>query len=111
MPRLPRFDLPGYSLRVVQRGNNRRAVFFEDSDYRAYLDWLKKGARHYGVAVHAWCLMTNHVHLLVTPQVRQAVPRLLAYLGRHYVSYINHLSGRATSAIGLRHHSGMAPPM
>lgn len=70
MPRLPRFDLPGYPLHVVQRGNNRQAVFFEDSDYRAYLEWLGPGARQYGVAVRAWCLMIKHVHLLVTPRER-----------------------------------------
>lgn len=97
MPRPPRFDLPGIPRHVVQRGNNRQAVFFDEPDYRAYLDWLGEGVRHYCVAVHAWCLMTNHIHLLVTPLRSGALPKLFAYLGRHYVSYINHLYGRTGS--------------
>jgi putative transposase len=57
MPRPPRFDLPGVPRHIVQRDNNRQSVFFDETD-----DWLGKATRHYGVAVHAWCLMTNHVH-------------------------------------------------
>ena len=88
MPRLPRFDLPGLPQHVVQRGHDRRAIFFDDSDYLAYLEWLAKGRRVYGVAIHAYCLMTNHVHLLVTPSGKGALPRLMQYLGRHYVGEI-----------------------
>lgn len=97
MPRPPRFDLPGIPRHIVQRGNNRQAVFFDESDYRAYLEWLGKGARHYCVEVHAWCLMTNHIHLLVSPLRSGALPKLFAYLGRHYVGYINHVYGRTGS--------------
>ena len=57
MPRPPRFDLPGVPRHIVQRGNNRQSVFFDETDYRAYLEWLGKAVRHYGVAVHAWCLI------------------------------------------------------
>ena len=97
MPRPPRFDLPGIPRHVVQRGNNRQVVFFHQTDYQAYLEWLGKGVRHYGVAVHAWCLMTNHVHLLVTPLRSGALPKVFAYLGRHYVGYINRVYGRTGS--------------
>ncbi len=97
MPRPPRFDLPGIPCHVMQRGNDRRAVFFDQPDYRVYLEWLGKGARDYCVAVHAWCLMTNHTHLLVTPLRSGALPKLFAYLGRHYVGYINRTYRRTGS--------------
>lgn len=64
MPRKPRFYVPGMPVHVVQRGNNRQAIFFEDGDYSAYLSWLKEGAERYLYSIHAWVLMTNRVHLL-----------------------------------------------
>jgi hypothetical protein len=67
MPRKPRFYLPRVPVHAVQRGNCRQAVFFCDEDYTAYLNWLQEGAERHGCAIHAWVLMTNHVHLLVTP--------------------------------------------
>ena len=70
MPRKPRFYLPGIPAHVIQRGNSRQAVFFSDEDYAAYLDWLKEGAEKDGCALHADVLMTNHVHLLMTPELR-----------------------------------------
>ena len=66
MPRPPRIAVPGIALHVVQRGNNRQAVFFHESDYEAYLDRLFESAERYEVSVHAYVCMTNHVHLLVT---------------------------------------------
>jgi putative transposase len=90
MPRLPRFNLPGIPQHVVQRGNNRQAVFFDESDYRAYLDWLGKGCQAYRVSVHAYVLMTNHVHLLLTPGLSGGIGRLMQFIGRHYVQYVNH---------------------
>lgn len=95
MPRLPRFNLPGIPQHVVQRGNNRQAIFFDDSDCFAYLEWLGQGARAYGVSVHAYVLMTNHVHLLLTPGVSGGIGRLMQFLGRHYVQYINHTYRRS----------------
>lgn len=94
MPRPPRPDLPGIPLHVFQRGVDRQPVFFVDADYLAYLDWLGKSAAHYGVEIHAWCLMTNHVHFLVTPRRPRALSLTLASLGRQYVPYINHVYGR-----------------
>jgi putative transposase len=94
MPRLPRFTLPGIPQHVVQRGNNRQAIFFDESDHLAYLEWLGKGRRAYRVEVHAYVLMTNHVHLLLTPRVARGIGRLMQYLGRHYVAYINRVYGR-----------------
>ena len=67
MARLPRNVIPGLPVHVVQRGNNRQAVFFAESDYRFYVDSLVLASEHSGCAVHAYALMTNHVHMLVTP--------------------------------------------
>ncbi len=89
MPRKPRFFLPGIPVHAVQRGNNRQAVFFDETDYRFYLEWLKKAAEKYGCRVHAYVLMTNHVHLLVTPEHKESLSRLFQYVGRYYVCYIN----------------------
>ena len=67
MGRLPRYEVPGVPQHVIQRGNNRQPIFADDGDYRAYLGWLGLAAAEHGVAIHAYVLMTNHVHLLVTP--------------------------------------------
>jgi len=89
MPRKPRFFLPGIPVHVVQRGNNRQAVFFADDDCRAYLGWLEEACQRYGCEVHAYVLMTNHVHLLMTPCERDSVSRAMQYVGRRYVPYVN----------------------
>jgi len=103
MPRKPRFYLPGVPAHIVQRGNNRQAVFFADGDYRAYLGWLHEGAIRHGCAVHAYVLMTNHVHLLVTPQARDSISRVIQYVGRRYVTYLNHKYGRSGTLWEGRH--------
>ncbi len=95
MPRKPRFFLPDVPAHVVQRGNNRQPVFFADDDYRAYLGWLAEAAGRYGCAVHAYVLMTNHVHLLVTPETRASISRMMQYVGRRYVPYVNRVYGRS----------------
>jgi len=97
MPRKPRFFLPDLPVHVVQRGHSREPVFFEDSDYRAYLDWLTEAATRYECAIHAYVLMTNHVHLLVTPRDQEGVSRLMQYVGRRYVPYVNHTYGTSGS--------------
>ncbi|HET7313254.1 transposase [Salinisphaera sp.] len=89
MPRLPRFHLIGVPQHVVQRGNNRQACFFDPDDYRFYLDRLQNAAAAAGVDVHAYVLMTNHVHLLVTPQRDSAVSKMMQSIGRSYVQYVN----------------------
>lgn len=67
MPRKPRFFLPGVAVHIVQRGHSRNPVFFENSDYQFSLDLLYDASRLHKCAIHAYVLMTNHVHLLVTP--------------------------------------------
>ena len=89
MARLGRYFLPDQPLHVIQRGNNREAVFFCDTDYERYRAWLGEAAAHHGCAIHAYVLMTNHVHLLATPRDPDSLPRLMQSLGRRYVRSIN----------------------
>ena len=89
MARLPRLFVEGVSQHVIQRGNNRDACFYCDTDYALYLQKLKEASEKYQVAVHAFVLMTNHVHLLVTPKDKDGVSRMMQALGRHYVRYVN----------------------
>lgn len=89
MARGPRYFLPGQPLHVIQRGNNRGAIFFSDTDYPLYRDWLAAAATEYGCAIHAYVLMTNHVHLLLTPRTAESLPRTMQSLGRRYVHHVN----------------------
>ena len=97
MPRKPRFFLPTLPVHVVQRGNNRLVVFFDDDGRRAYVDWLGQAAGENGCAIHAYALMTNHVHLLMTPADGQAVSATLQALGRRFVPHVNHRHGRTAT--------------
>lgn len=90
MARLPRICTPGLPQHLIQRGNNRQVCFASDEDFSAYAHWLDEYSREYRVAIHAWVFMTNHVHLLVTPETEVGVSRLMQTLGRHYVRYFNH---------------------
>ena len=94
MARLPRLYFPGCAQHVIQRGNNREACFYNEADYKAYLSFLKEAATKYQVAIHAFVLMTNHVHLLATPGDEQGISRLMQAQGRKYVQYFNFTYGR-----------------
>jgi len=89
MPRTPRLDVPGVAQHVIQRGNDRQACFFRELDYIRYRQDLHDAAAKFGCRVHAYVLMTNHVHLLVTPDEAGAVGRMMQALGRRYVPYVN----------------------
>ncbi len=89
MARLPRFVLPGHPQHVIIRGNNRDPIFIADEDYRFYLEKLHDAAKAHGCDIHAYVLMTNHVHLLVTPQTENGIAKLIQQLGRYYVQYFN----------------------
>ena len=89
MARLPRLDLPGVPQHVVQRGNNRMPCFLDDEDRLAYLELLRQACLHHGCALHAYVLMDNHVHLLLTPSAQGAVSRMMQMLGRSYVGQFN----------------------
>ncbi len=89
MPRQPRLDLPGIVQHVVQRGNDRQPCFFTDIDRQRYLQDLRELALAHACQVHAYVLMTNHVHLLVTPGQSGALACMMQALGRRYVRYVN----------------------
>lgn len=95
MARLARVELPNIPQHIIQRGNNRQACFASEQDFTAYLHWLKDYSIEAGVEVHAWILMTNHVHLLCTPTKPKAISRLMQNLGRRYVQYFNYTYGRS----------------
>ena len=97
MPRRPRLLMADYPLHIVQRGINREPCFFAEEDYHCYLHWLEEAARDCGCAIHAYALMTNHVHLLITPSVSGSPSRLMQSLGRRYVQYVNRFYRRTGS--------------
>jgi putative transposase len=94
MARLPRLTLPGYPHHVIQRGNNRQAIFASTADYQTLLDLLRDNAQKFGVAIHAYVLMSNHFHLLATPQTADGLPQMMQAVGRSYVRYFNNAQGR-----------------
>jgi len=89
MARQPRLALAGVPLHVIQRGNNRNACFVGDGDRRLYLHCLAEAAGKHGCAIHAYVLMPNHVHLLVTPAARDGVSMMMQEVGRRYVRLFN----------------------
>lgn len=95
MARRPRLKLAGITLHIIQRGNNRSACFFSDDDYLFYLSQLQRICRNEGISVHAYVLMTNHVHLLITPTTSEGASQLMKNLGQSYVQYINRAYGRS----------------
>lgn len=94
MARLPRLTVPGYPHHIIQRGNNRQPIFVSTADYEMLLGLLEESARKFGVAIHSYVLMSNHIHLLATPSTEEGVPRMMQALGRSYVRYFNAKHGR-----------------
>lgn len=89
MARLPRLTVAGYPHHIIQRGNNRQPIFSDNADYEALLDMLAENARKHGVALHAYVLMTNHFHLLATPETTEGIPQMMQAVGRRYVRHFN----------------------
>jgi putative transposase len=110
MPRKPRFYLPNMPVHIWQRGNNRQEIFFAESDYHAYLTWLHQGATRYGCAIHAYVLMPNHVHCLITPETTNGVGQMMQFVGRNYVSYINRTYDRSGTLWEGRYKSCLVNP-
>ena len=90
MARLPRYVVVGHPQHVIQRGNNRSPTFYENQDYEFYLECLEEACERYRCDVHAYVLMTNHVHLLMSPWQRNSISKVLQSVGRRYVQYINY---------------------
>ncbi|MGH7604638.1 MAG: transposase [Gemmatimonadaceae bacterium] len=97
MPRSARLVIPGVALHVRQRGHNRAACFFSDRDYALYLGLLGHFAKEHACAVHAYCLMTNHVHLLLTPQSVQGCALTMKFLAQCYTQHVNRVRERTGS--------------
>jgi putative transposase len=89
MPNKPRAFVPGVSLHVRQRGNNRCAIFGDDSDYESFLVMLQSATKRYRVDVHGYSLMTTHTHLLVTPSTTSGASKAMKQVGVAYVLYFN----------------------
>ncbi|MHB1274210.1 MAG: transposase [Rhodanobacter sp.] len=94
MARLPRFELAGVPQHVVQRGNNRLPCFLDDEDRQRYLQCLRQALLRFGCKLHAYVLMSNHVHLLLTPVEAGAVSRMMHTFARNYVGSFNGRHGR-----------------
>ena len=89
MARLPRLTVPGYPHHIIQRGNNRQAIFSSAADYLMLLALLEENAQKFGVALHAYVLMSNHFHLLATPTTADGLPQMMQAVGRRFVRYFN----------------------
>ena len=107
MPRVARIVVPDVSLHIVQRGHDRAPCFFDEDDYVAYLVALSTYAARFRCAVHAYCLMTNHVHLLVTPSDHDGCALLMKHLAQGHSKRINAKRGRSGSLWEGRFHSGL----
>lgn len=90
MARLPRYFVKGQAQHIIQRGNNREPIFAASDDYHFYLDCLQEAAKLHELTVHAYVLMTNHVHLLASPEAEVSIPKTLQSVGRRYVQYFNY---------------------
>ena len=97
MARLPRILPAGVPVHVIQRGNNRQACFVSDEDHGVYVSWLKEYSKKYEVDIHAWVMMTNHVHLLCTPRQEGAVSRMMQALGYFNFEYHTEHCGKGVT--------------
>ena len=95
MARLPRLSVPGYPHHVIQRGNNRQPIFLDEADRQQMLQLLESLARQFEVAIHAYVLMDNHFHLLLTPQTDEGLSGMMQAVGRRYVRYFNDRHSRS----------------
>lgn len=95
MARLPRLIVPSQPHHVIQRGNNDQLIFQDAEDYQAFVGWLRSAAKTYKVAVHAYVLLPNHLHLLVSPSDETGLGQMMQWIGRYYVPYFNQKYGRS----------------
>jgi len=107
MARLPRLTLAGYPHHVILRGNNRQAIFMDSADFERMLALLQNHAMEQGVQVHAYVLMSNHLHLLLTPSQNDSLPKMMQAVGRSYVLYFNKRHGRSGTLWEGRYRSAL----
>ncbi len=89
MARLPRLIIPHQLHHIIQRGNDNRVIFADVEDYTTFLTWLGQASKQFQVAIHAYVLMPDHLHLMATPSDEGGLGRMMQWLGRHYVPYFN----------------------
>ncbi len=94
MARLPRFIIIGQPQHLIVRGINKEPIFYANKDYEFYLEKLKAACDKHDCALHAYVLMTNHVHLLITPNKKDGLSKVIQMLGRYYVQYFNYTYSR-----------------
>jgi putative transposase len=110
MARQARIVIPGQAMHVLVRGNNRETLFHTPIDFVTYLDWLRIAAAQFSVAVHAYALMPNHVHLLLSPKEPQSLAKLMQSLGRRYAQFFNQKHGRTGTIWEGRYRSSLIDP-
>jgi len=103
MARPLRRFVPDITLHAIHRGNNKCCLFADDCDHEWYLELLRRAAGRYGISVHAFTLMTNHTHLVVTPGSKMAMSRAMQSLGSQYVRYFNTKNGRIGTLLNGRY--------
>ena len=107
MARLPRLTLAGYPHHIILRGNNRQAIFMDSADFQRMLALLQNHAKEQGVQVHSYVLMSNHLHLLLTPLQNDSLPKMMQAVGRSYVLYFNKRHGRSGTLWEGRYRSSL----
>jgi putative transposase len=95
MARLPRLIVPNQPHHVIQHGNDRQQIFRDADDHAIFLKWLREASRQFKVAIHAYALMPDHLHLLATPSDESGLGRMMQWIGRHYVPYFNQKYSRS----------------
>ena len=95
MARLPRYVIPGQPQHIIQRGNNRQVNFAAEADYRFFRETMVEAAGRFGLAIHAYVWMSNHIHLLATPTAPDSISKTFQSAGRKYVQYFNHTHRRS----------------
>ncbi len=110
MARLARYYVKGQPQHLIQRGNNQEPIFWTEQDYRFYLDCLRESAQQHACAIHAYVLMQNHIHLLVTPGHQESLSKLMQSVGRRYVQYFNAIYDRTGTLWEGRYRSTLIEP-
>jgi putative transposase len=110
MARLPRFVLPGYPQHVIQRGNNRQRILFDEEDYWFLWEKLVSAADKFRCQIHAYALMPNHFHLLLTPTQEDGIGKLMQYVGRYYVQHFNRRHDRTGTLWEGRYRATLLDP-
>ncbi len=105
MPRKQRVSLTDVTEHIILRGNNHQVIFSCEGDMKVYMTWLHQYSKKYKVAIHAWVLMANHVHILCSPSTLSSIPKMMKSLSRMYVTYFNKTYKHSGTIWGGRYHS------